>query len=163
MPDQNEEASRRETYNKHVAQAWADQQASSDAFDNNLLTFSSAALGLSLAFIKDVVPLQSAEWLRWLYCSWISFGGCIVVTIASFQFAVQSQRLHSQLLARFYLQNQQHAFDKANPWTRAITTCAVTGSLLLVLGVISTVVFASKNVTHYKEMKRWQTTNLPTK
>ena len=46
----------KELYAKHIAQTWSDQQASSDSFDNNLLTFSSAALGLSLAFIKDVVP-----------------------------------------------------------------------------------------------------------
>ena len=73
---------------KHIAQAWSDQQASTDAFDNNLLTFSSAALGLSIAFIKDIVPLENAEWLKTLYFSWAAFAGCISITIASFQIAV---------------------------------------------------------------------------
>jgi hypothetical protein len=57
----------RKLHASHTAQAWADQQASSDSFDNNLLAFSSGALGLSVAFVKDIVPLETAEWLRTLY------------------------------------------------------------------------------------------------
>jgi hypothetical protein len=36
---------------------------STSDFDKNLLALSSGALGISLAFIKDIVPLEQAMWL----------------------------------------------------------------------------------------------------
>ena len=62
-----------ELYDKHAGQAWTDQQASSDEFDKSLLTFSSGALALSLSFIKDIVLLEKAGFLCWLFVSWVSF------------------------------------------------------------------------------------------
>ena len=143
---------------KHLAQAWTDQQASTDAFDNNLLTFSSAALGLSIAFIKDIVPLEGAEWLKTLYFSWGAFAGCILVTIASFQIAAQAQFAHQKTLADYYLRGDNNAINRKSGWSKALPYCAGVGSLLLLLGIVSTLVFASKNVSHYKESKAWQMT-----
>ena len=143
---------------KHLAQAWADQQASTDAFDNNLLTFSSAALGLSVAFIKDIVPLENAEWLKTLYFSWGAFAGCILVTITSFQIAAQAQSAHQKTLADYYLRGDNTAIKRKSGWSWALPYCAGAGSLLLLLGIVSTLVFASKNVSHYKGSRAWQMT-----
>lgn len=147
----------KELYAKHAAQAWIDQQASSDAFDNNLLVYSSAALGISIAFIKDIVPLEHAEWLRTLYLSWFSFAGCMIVTIASFQFSVQAQRAHTGFLSDYYLKGDDTAITRQSWWSRLIPVCAGVGSALFLMGIISTLLFASLNVTHFKEAKAWQT------
>lgn len=146
-------------YEKHVTQAWADQQAQSDAFDTNLLTYSSAALGLSIAFIKDIVPLEQAEWLKTLYLSWFCFAGCMVLTIASFQFSAQAQRAHTVFLTDYYLRGDETAITKQSWWSRLIPWCAWIGSGLFLIGIISTLLFASRNVTHFKETKAWQTTH----
>ena len=148
----------KELHAKHIAQAWMDQQASTDAFDNNLLTFSSAALGLSIAFIKDIVPLESAEWLKTLYFSWAAFAGCILVTIASFQVAVQAQLAQQKTLSDYYLLGDHSAIERKSRWSRALPICAGIGSVFLLLGIVLTLVFASLNVSHYKESKAWQTT-----
>lgn len=60
------------------------QIANSETYDNALLTLSSAFLGLSLTFIKDVVPFESAQCLGLLYLSWTCFCLCIVTVIGSF-------------------------------------------------------------------------------
>jgi hypothetical protein len=60
-------------FNDHKRQVWSDMQAGSDEFDRGLLTLSSGALALSLAFIKDVVPLGRAIHLPVLFASWVSF------------------------------------------------------------------------------------------
>ena len=65
------QSSRLELYNEHRRQAWQDIQMSTDQFDRSLLTLSSGALVLSLAFIKDAVPLKDAVGIYWLYSSWI--------------------------------------------------------------------------------------------
>lgn len=149
----------RKLYETHVAQTWTDQQASSDAFDNNLLTLSSAALGLSLAFLKDIVPLESAEWMKTLYFSWASFVGCILVTVASFQFAIYAQKANAVYLRKYYLEGSQEYFDKKSPWSRLIPWCALLASILLLAGISLTVVFATNNVKHFREIKRWQKTS----
>ena len=142
----------------HLTQAWADQQASSDSFDNNLLTFSSGALGLSIAFIKDIVPLEHAEWLSTLYFSWSMFAGCIIVTVASFQIAARAAMAHAKFLDEYYLFGDENALRRKSIWVRLLPWCAGVGSLFLLLGIFSTIFFASKNITHYKESKVWQTT-----
>ena len=47
-----------ELYDVHRDKAWEDIKSGNENFDKYMLTFSSGALGLSLAFIKDVVPAE---------------------------------------------------------------------------------------------------------
>jgi hypothetical protein len=73
-----------ELYDEHRNKVWKDIESGTESFDRNLLTFSNGALGLSLAFIKDVVPLGKAVWIAALFTSWFAFALCIAVTMASF-------------------------------------------------------------------------------
>ena len=104
------------------------------------------------------MPLENAEWLKTLYLSWGAFAGCILITIASFQIAAQAQLVHQKMLADYYLRGDSTAIDRKSGWSRALPYCAGVGSLLLLLEIVSTLVFASKNVSHYKESKAWQMT-----
>ena len=149
---ENDRKRRQDLYDKHSTQAWVDQQASSDSFDNNLLTFSSGALGLSLAFIKDIVPLSQAYWIGWLFFSWGAFSVCILSTIASFQFGIQAQKKHLDYLQRYYICGEEHFLDKKSYWSSAVTWCAVAGSLFFAAGLVSTLIFACKNITHVREV-----------
>jgi hypothetical protein len=98
--DEKELKRREALHDALAAQARTDQQASSDSFDNQLLTFSSALLGLSLAFIKDIVPLNIAVWMPCLYSSWVVLAICILSTIASFRGSEEASRLPVPLLHR---------------------------------------------------------------
>jgi hypothetical protein len=51
-----------ELYDLHRDKVWEDIKSGTESFDKYMLTFSSGALALSLAFIKDVVPLGKAVW-----------------------------------------------------------------------------------------------------
>ena len=53
-------------------------------FDKAILTLSAGLMGISLAFIKDIVPLELAIDLPLLYASWVFGVGAIIVTLASF-------------------------------------------------------------------------------
>ena len=141
----------------HVQQAWTDQQASSDSFDNNLLTFSAAALGLSITFLKDVVPLDQVEWIATLYCSWVCFSMCALVTIASFQIAVQVQKVHAKSIAAYYLEGDLDAFSRSSCWHKMLPACMTVGSIFFCLGITLTIIFTANNISHVKEIKRWQT------
>ena len=73
MPEKTREV---ELFDEFKRKALEDEKSGTENFDKNLLTFSSGALGVSLAFIKDIVPLNKAVWVPCLYISWITFALC---------------------------------------------------------------------------------------
>lgn len=56
---------------------------SSSQFDKQVLFFASGALGLSFAFIKDIVKLSEAVYKSILITSWSFFGVVILLSIIS--------------------------------------------------------------------------------
>jgi len=56
---------------------------SSSQFDKQVLFIASGALGISLAFIKDIVKLDIATNKNLLLLSWIFFGAVILICILS--------------------------------------------------------------------------------
>jgi hypothetical protein len=60
MTEQTRAEKLHDEYRKKV---WDDIKSGTENFDKYMLTFSSGALGLSLAFIKDVVPIGRAIWI----------------------------------------------------------------------------------------------------
>lgn len=133
-------------YNQHVQQAWIDQQTSSDEFDKALLTFSSGALALSLAFIKDIVPLKAATVMCALYISWFAFSACIIATIFSFPCSIQAQKAHASYLYKYYIEGRREYLNKRSDWSTAVTICAALGSVFFVTGLVSTIIFAVVNI-----------------
>ncbi len=137
-----------------------DIKSGTENFDKNLLTFSSGALGLSLAFIKDIVPLGEAHLIPCLFVSWIAFALCILVTMASFQVSIQALQCSLPFAEKYYFKNQRNAFDEhlKTRWCRAVDWCTWTASGLFVIGLVCTIVFVCVNVGEAKHMSKDQTT-----
>lgn len=57
---------------------------SQEQYDKTLITLSTGALGLSFAFIKDIVDIKSAGDVHFLIGSWICFILSIVFILVSF-------------------------------------------------------------------------------
>ena len=79
--DNNE---RREILKQALVEINASLLSNSQMLDKAILSLSSAGLGVSLAFIKNVVPLDKATNLYLLYFSWGTFVGAIAGTLVSF-------------------------------------------------------------------------------
>lgn len=75
---------RREILKKALAEINASLLSNSQMFDKAILSLSSAGLGVSLAFIKNVVSLKEATNLYLLHSSWGAFVGAILFTLISF-------------------------------------------------------------------------------
>jgi hypothetical protein len=141
-----EEEIARDLYNEHRKQAWADIQSSSDNFDQSLMTVSSAALGVSLLFIKDIVPLKDADWLRMLYVSWLSFAICIVLTVFSFRLSVAAQTVYLQYLRKYYIEKNSDYFNKQSWQSKWLSVFTWAASVLFLAGLACTVIFCVHNV-----------------
>lgn len=70
----------------------AAETANATALDKAVLTLSSAALGLSLVFSKDLAKPEIAVWVPLLYASWALFIATIAVNIAGLVVALRGFR-----------------------------------------------------------------------
>ena len=60
-------------------------------YDKQLLTLSAGFLVLSLAFLKDIVPLNHAAHLWALYLAFSLIGGCVWLVLISYQYSIHGQ------------------------------------------------------------------------
>jgi len=143
-----------ELFDEFKKKANDDIKSGTETFDRNLLAFSSGALGLSLAFIKDIVPLGKAVWIPCLYISWILFALCIMVTMASFQVSIRALNGSLPFAKAYYFDGDTNAFDKhlKTFWCRAVDWCTWIASILFVTGLVCTIVFVVVNVEGAKRM-----------
>jgi hypothetical protein len=135
-------------HDEYRRKIWEDKKSGTENFDKYMLTFSSGALGLSLAFIKDVAPVGKAIWLPSLIVSWVSFVLCILITLVSFRISIRALERMEPCINAFYLNNDEDAFNKhlEDVWTRAVDWCAYLGIFFFVLGLIFTMMFVGVNI-----------------
>ncbi|MGO9404002.1 MAG: hypothetical protein ACLPVW_11095 [Terriglobales bacterium] len=143
-----------ELHDEYRKKVWEDTKSGTENFDKYLLTFSSGALGLSLAFIKDVAPIGRAVWIPSLLASWVAFLLCILVTLVSFRISILALEGMVPYLDEFYLRNNAEAFDKhrESRLTKAVEWCAWAGIILFVCGVFFTMMFVYANIREAKLM-----------
>src|SRR5260370_16930683 len=89
--------SRMELYKVYRGELNSARQSNIDELDKAILTLSSGGLGLSLAFLKDIVPLTQTSLLPLLYFSWGLFIVAIVFTLVSFRPHPRPLTLHHSL------------------------------------------------------------------
>jgi hypothetical protein len=142
MTDEEKEKARREKIKqKYLDDLWEDLRYSISKFDEQLLIISGGALGISLSFIKDIVPLKDAIWI-WLYYTAIgSFTFCI-----GFGF-LNHLRSADSIYDRYEkVNNEKYDFDLENNskfWNRLLTVSLTTGIITLVL-------FCIINIENYR-------------
>jgi hypothetical protein len=119
----------------------ADQKAQED-FDKTVLTLSGGALGISFAFVKDIVgnkPLTNPDWLL---CAWIAWGISVASVLASFYF---SQRALRHAIKQVD-QNRIYEQTPGRMYSRITSVLNAIGGVLFLVGVILIVMFAGKNL-----------------
>jgi len=143
-----------ELHDEYRKKVWEDTKSGTENFDKYLLTFSSGALGLSLAFIKDVAPIGQAVWIPSLFVSWVAFLLCILVTLISFRISILALEAMVPHLDDFYLKGNAEAFNKhrENWLTKAVELLAWTGIFLFICGVFFTMMFVYANIREAKQM-----------
>jgi len=137
---------RQELYDAHLKQTWQDIQSSTDDYDRNLLTVSSAVLGLSVGFIKDIVHFPTAVWHLVLYASWVCLAACIVVNVLSFRLSVIALKKHLGYLYEYYIKKNDEYLTKKSAAEKALEWSTWTAGVCFFAGIICTVVFCIKNL-----------------
>lgn len=112
---------------------------SSSQFDKQILYIASGALGISLAFIKDIVKLDVATNKVLLLLAWIFFGAVILLCILSHYTSLKA--------INYRIENLYQKKDKISKrfdwWTRTFNILMM---LFLATGLILLFVFIGLNI-----------------
>lgn len=114
--------------------------------DKAILSLSSAGLGLSLVFIRNVVKLADASHVWILYASWVIFVLAITSTLLSYLFgqsALNKQRIINE---KYYLEGDEEAgqgIPFASKITRVLSYVSV---FTYIAAVSSTALFIAVNL-----------------
>lgn len=150
MTEEDIAKSEQELRLKLYAEARADllkrQLSNSENADRAILSVSTAALGFSLAFLKDIVPLQEAIFPYLPYLSWAFFALSIVLTLLSFfssQKAIDEQLV---LAHRYYIDRDEDAFMLRPTSAKLTDILNKSGAVSLVVGLVATCAFVGINL-----------------
>jgi hypothetical protein len=137
-----------------VAEVHKREVSSSENFDKSVLTFSSAGLALSIGFLKDFVPIQIATAPWTLYGSWILFTLATCATMGSFLASSQALAVQKELAYTYYIERDDGAFTRANPWDRRTRTLNYVSGGAFLLAMVLSVAFISINLKRGSLMKQ---------
>ena len=118
------------------------EQQAQQSYDKTVLTLSGGALGVSFAFVSDIIGSSSALWTAWLVIAWISWGLSVTAVLFSFFFShLALRKAVDQIDAESIHQERPGgSFDLVTAILNA------TGGGLFLVGVISMVIFATRNM-----------------
>lgn len=134
-------------YLDYRKQLLTERAASFVQFDQAMLSLAGGALALSLAFIKDVVPLSRVACLPLLYVSWAMFLLSIVLTVISF---ITSWKAYDQQLAlaeEYHVGGNEKAYSAKNTSSNITELLNYGSALFLILGFCMTAIFVGSNLS----------------
>lgn len=122
------------------------QLSNSENFDKSVLAYSTAALGFSIGFLKDFVPIAKAAQAWLLYTSWAAFILSVVVTISSFLVSQRGIAKQLKINESYYLDGDEEALKEKNCWARATDGLNLVSGIAFVLGIFCTTFFVALNL-----------------
>lgn len=123
----------------------ARQLSNSINCDNAILTLSSASLGLSLTFIKNIVPIERIDCRYLLFSSWGLFGLAIIVIIASFSASQKAITVQLEYAYQAYMKGKSEYLTKKNTWAIWTDRLNILSGVSFMLGVVITIYFVVIN------------------
>lgn len=122
------------------------QLSNSENADRAILSVSTAALGFSLAFLKDIVSLQDAIFPSLPYVSWALFVLSIVVTLCSFFSSQKAIEEQLDLANRYYIDCDEAAVTMRPKYAGVTDILNKSGAIFLVVGLLATCTFVGMNL-----------------
>lgn len=138
--------SNEEMFRTQQSELFKRELSNSENYDKAILAYASGGLGISLAFIKDVVPLSSASCLALLELSWFCWVFAIVVVVISFQTSQFGIRRHLEKVKKYYLDDDDSALEAKNVPATLTDIANVLSGVLFLCGVVLTTAFVGINL-----------------
>ena len=122
------------------------QLSNSQILDRSILSLSSAGLGLSSIFVRNLVPLAEATCRCLLYFSWVLFGLAIISTLVSFFVSQSGIKKQLELNRQYYLENREEVINQRNLWNEATSCLSYISVIAYIFGAFFMVLFIALNI-----------------
>lgn len=123
------------------------QQQCYQQFDKAILTLSTGGLGVSIIFLRDILPFEQITNYWFLIGSWILFTISILSTLISFLTSQYAYSVQLRLIEEYFLEKDSDALTKKNRFAQITGGLNISAAVFFILAVISTIVFVSINIT----------------
>jgi len=118
------------------------KQNSQDSYDKTVLSLSAGALGVSFAFVRDIVGSWPAQTPSWLFAAWVFWG--LSVTSALFSFLCSQKALQKAI--KQVDAGQMYNKNLGGYRNKVTVLLNYTAGLCFFLGVITMIVFVAHNM-----------------
>jgi hypothetical protein len=153
-PENQRDEKEREKCEKEREDAFKTILSDQAEYDKQLLTLSAGFLAVSLAFIKDVVPLKDAQHLWFLYAAFGLLGACIVLVLASYQFSIWGNNKAKEYWERRCDGDRNAKFP--NLHAKLVQAVNIGSGVLFLLGISFLVTFVIWNLNSEARMSMAQ-------
>ena len=113
--------------------------------DKAILSLSSAGLGLSLVFIRNVVKLAEASHVWLLHLSWLMFVLAITSTLLSYLFGQSALDKQREFNEKYYLEGNEDAGQQKSFASRVTRVLSYVSVITYIAAVICTAFFIGCN------------------
>ena len=118
------------------------KQSSQESYDKTVLSLSAGALGVSFAFVKDIVGSWPALAPGWLFAAWVFWGMSVTSVLASF---FCSQKALQKAIKQVDADEMYHKNLGGHLNTATILLNYAAGFCFF-LGVITMIIFVAHNM-----------------
>ncbi len=123
------------------------RQQSYQQFDKAILTLSSGGLGVSIIFLRDILPFEQITDYSFLIASWVLFALSITCTLISFLASQYAYDEQLELINIYFLNKDSDALTKKNRFAQITGGLNIFAAIFFILAVIGTIMFVSINIT----------------
>lgn len=144
--DDYTEASKKEkweSYSKFRDDLLKRQLSNNENYDRAILTLSTAALGLTVSFIRD---LQKPRYLGWLIAAWFCLVLAIIAIIISYPISQKAIDKQLEFAKGYYLQDDESAADAKNHLAVYHDKLVASAGFIFVAGIVFILVFFGINL-----------------
>ena len=104
-------------------------------------------LGVSIVFLRDILPLEQITDYCFLIVSWVLFALSITCTLISFLASQSAYGEQLKLIDAYFLKKDSDALTKKNIFSQITGGLNISAAVFFILAVISTIMFVSINIT----------------
>jgi len=130
-------------YRNHLIES---RRQSYEQFDKAIFSLAGGGSTVSIAFIKDVVPLKTAIYKHLLVCSWIFFTLALVLTLLSFMFSRFAIDKQLQNANDYFLKKDNSALTRKNIFLVVTERVNYSSAASFTLGLMAMLFFVYLNL-----------------
>ena len=142
---------RRNLYHQSREELLRCQLSNSQILDKSILSLSSAGLGFSVAFIKNVVSLTQATSLWLLHLSWLMFTLAIICTLISLLTSQKSIKKELNRIYQYYYLGKEEAINQRNRPAQVTGWLNLIFVIFYIIAISATTLFIGLNLNTTKE------------